>query len=92
MCNISCIVAFLTYLVRTNLERFVASNCREDMVLDPIMKDIELKVTFMVNVLSAMFIIIFLVTLVYSFIDTHNINNINSGYVYPHIDLASSYQ
>jgi len=92
MCNVSTIVTALVYLILTNLERFVVSTCGGGIVLDPDMRDIDSRVRFMVNVLLTIFVIVFLVTLFYSFIETHHFNNVRSGYVYPIIDLTPSYR
>ena len=92
VCNVSTIITALVYLILTSLECFVVSTCGGGIVLDPDMRDIDWRVRLMVKVLLTIFVIAFLVTLFYSFIETHHFNNMRSGYVYPTIDLTPSYR
>jgi len=82
---------FLVYILLRNLERFVVKRCG-GVLLSPILIEIDPHATLIRNLFFIICLIIFLITSLYSFIDIHNINNVNSGYVYSNIDLLLSYR
>ncbi len=91
LCNVSQIIMFLVYILLRNLERFVVKRCG-GVLLSPILIEIDPHATLIRNLFFIICLIIFLITSLYSFIDIHNINNVNSGYVYSNIDLLLSYR
>ena len=89
--NVSMIITSLTYVIFRKLELFVTNECG-DISLNLNLIKFESWVTFILNLFFVTYLAVLLVTLFYGYTEVHYLNNIKSGYIYPNMDLPSSYK